>query len=244
MECRDAQFYLRLQRHATDELGADVAGALSAHLASCPACAADGRAALAFDRAVASAMRAVPVPPGQRERLVTHAAAKQGAALRGRLYRGATVAAAALVLVALGLGVFSSTRPHVPTHELVQAAEEQWTSPRPYVQKWLAAKGLPDELPWDFQYERLRVNCSDEEVAGRHVPVVALATPEGDFAKVYVFRDGAFKGDPIGPAQDSNFHAMEFHDRARFPGVRYVVVHTGQDLAPFLRPKGGAGPGV
>lgn len=100
MDCRDAQFYLRLRRHAADELGADVTGPLDAHLARCPACAADGRAAASFDRAMASAMRAVPVPADLHARIVRHVASKQGAALRRRAYRvGALAAAAVLVRI-------------------------------------------------------------------------------------------------------------------------------------------------
>jgi hypothetical protein len=74
MECRDAQFYLRLRRHAADELGPDVTAPLVDHLAGCPACAADARAADALDRAFAAAMTAVPVPGGLRERLLAQAA--------------------------------------------------------------------------------------------------------------------------------------------------------------------------
>ncbi|QJW92838.1 hypothetical protein [Frigoriglobus tundricola] len=84
MDCRDAQFYLRLRRHAADELGADVTAPLDAHLAGCPACAADGRAAASFDRVMASAMRAVPVPADLHDRIVRHIASKQGAILRRR----------------------------------------------------------------------------------------------------------------------------------------------------------------
>src|SRR5438552_9047844 len=98
MECRDAQFYLRMRRHAADELGPDVTAALNDHLAVCPACAADARAAASFDRAIASAMRAVPVPSGLRERLVSHTASKQGAILRRKAYRTGAALAAALLL--------------------------------------------------------------------------------------------------------------------------------------------------
>ena len=59
MHCNDAQFYLRLRRHAGDELGVDVTADLDRHLAGCPACAADAGRALVFDRAIASALRAV-----------------------------------------------------------------------------------------------------------------------------------------------------------------------------------------
>ena len=86
MECRDAQFYLRLRRHAIDELGPDASAALNGHLTGCPLCAADARGAASFDRAMGSAMRAVPLPGGLHERLVRHVATKQGAILRHKAY--------------------------------------------------------------------------------------------------------------------------------------------------------------
>src|SRR5690349_10025566 len=120
MECRDAQFYLRLRHHAADELGPDVDAALEGHLTTCPACAAEARAAASFDRALASAMRAVPVPAGLHERLLTRAASKQGEILRGRLYRTGALVAAALVLVALGISIFSAARPKFDPDGIVQ----------------------------------------------------------------------------------------------------------------------------
>src|SRR3954453_23761537 len=123
MECRDAQFYLRLRRHAADELGADVTAALDGHCATCGACSADSRAAAQFDRAVASAMKAVPVPAGLRERLITQAARAQGAALRQKAYRVGGLVAAGMLLVGLGISVFSTTRPTFDTKKLVQTED-------------------------------------------------------------------------------------------------------------------------
>ena len=54
MECRDAQFYLRLRRHAADELGPDVTAALDGHCALCPECGPAAKAAASFDRALTS----------------------------------------------------------------------------------------------------------------------------------------------------------------------------------------------
>src|SRR5688572_30287303 len=111
MECRDAQFYLRLRRHAADELGADVTAPLNNHLATCEACSIDARAATQFDRAVATAMKSVPVPSGLRERLITQAARAQGAALRVKAYRVGALVAAAMVLVGIGFSLLSKARP-------------------------------------------------------------------------------------------------------------------------------------
>jgi hypothetical protein len=238
MECRDAQFYLRLRRHTADELGADVTGALDGHLGGCPACAADARAAAAFDRAIGSAMRAVPVPADLRARLITRAAAQRGAVLRHKLYRAAAACAAALLLVGIGFGVFSATRPKVDTDLLVTRAEEQVSDPEGYTRHWLQAQKLPDQLPRPFDFSLLD-SCQIVKVQGRDVPVVAFRSPvpgDNGFARVYVFRaDGPFDLAGLPDAQGSRARAQAVPGT----GVTYVLVYTGLDLQPFLRTRNG-----
>ncbi|MBY0459745.1 MAG: hypothetical protein K2V38_20695, partial [Gemmataceae bacterium] len=123
MDCRDAQFYLRLRRHATDELGADVTGPLNSHLAECAGCAGAARALESFDRAVSAAMKDVPVPPRLRERLVAHLSEQRGAQMRRKAYRGLAALAASVLVVCLALGAFDNTRPKLDTDLLVQRNE-------------------------------------------------------------------------------------------------------------------------
>src|SRR5688500_9259377 len=137
MECRDAQFYLRLRRHAADELGADVTAALDGHCATCAACSTDARAAAAFDRAVAAAMKAVPVPSGLRERLITQAARAQGAALRQKAYRVGGLVAAALLLVGIGFSVYTRARPLVDADELVRKSDGLINAREQSTREWL-----------------------------------------------------------------------------------------------------------
>src|SRR5207244_1845131 len=118
MQCRDAQFYLRLRRHAGDELGAEVTADLDRHLAGCPACGADARVAASFDAAVTSAMRAVAVPAGLREKLLTQVAAYRGGVIRRRMYRVAAAAASVFLALGLAFGLFAS-RPKLDTFDLV-----------------------------------------------------------------------------------------------------------------------------
>jgi hypothetical protein len=238
MECRDAQFYLRLRRHAADELGADVTGALDAHCAGCPECAADARSAALFDRAMVSAMKAVPVPAGLREKLFTQASAKQGAILRRKMYQTAAACAAALVLLAIIFGVFSNTRPKVDTDELVRIADERVSNPEEATKRWLVAQKLPDELPKPFDYNLL-VDWDTKEIQGRKVPVLVFRSSlpnDNGFAKVYIFReDGRFDLKGLQDAQASSARAQVIVGQDRLRGVTYVIIHTGPDLAPFLR---------
>ncbi|HEY1380104.1 MAG TPA: hypothetical protein VGF55_25090, partial [Gemmataceae bacterium] len=104
MECRDAQFYLRLRRHTADELAPEVNADLDRHLAGCPGCAVDADRSARFDAALAVAMQNVPVPPGLRDRLVAKLSAQRGSVLRRRAYRYAGIAAALLLTVGVGYG--------------------------------------------------------------------------------------------------------------------------------------------
>ena len=243
MECRDAQFYLRLRRHTTDELGPDVAGTLEGHLAICPACAADGRAAVSFGRALTAAMRAVPVPSGLREKLFTQAASAQGAVLRHKLYRTGGLVTAAVLLIGIGFGVFSSTRPKADSELLTRTATDQANDPAGSVGRFLAAKKLPDRLPMPFDYDLL-VHVGTDEVQGQQVPVVVFRSSNGDsgFAKVYIFKsDSRFDLRGLQDAQGSHARAQVLVGQDKFRGATYVFVHTGRDLKPFLLNRNGGG---
>src|SRR5262245_10939969 len=124
MQCRDAQFYLRLRRHAGDELGADVTADLDRHCAGCPACAADARPAASFDRAVTAAMRSVPVPAGLRDKLLTLASAHRGGVIRRQAYKVAALAASIFFATGLAFGVFTASRPKIDTYALVVNSDD------------------------------------------------------------------------------------------------------------------------
>lgn len=129
MLCRDSQFYLRLRRHAGDELGTDVAADLDRHLAGCSTCAADAHCAASFDRSVAASMRTVPVPTALRDKLFTQASTYHGGVIRRQAYKVAALAASVLLAVGIGFGVFSVSRPRIDTDELVRIADDQLQNP-------------------------------------------------------------------------------------------------------------------
>jgi hypothetical protein len=240
MECRDAQFYLRLRRHAADELGSDVTAALDGHCAGCPDCAAAARTVESFDRAVSAAMRAVPIPAGLREKLITQAARVQGAALRRKAYRVGGTVAAALLVVGIGFSVFSSVRPKVNADAFVEDTERQMSEPSEYARNWLVEHKLPDRLPDNLDYDLL-VSCDVVKKQGRDVPQLVFRSPEGSgFLKVYIFPiDGRFDLSDLRDAQSSQARAQVVIGRDRFRGFTYVFVHTTPNLTPFLRSRNG-----
>lgn len=241
MECRDAQFYLRLKRHAgapgTDELGPEVQGALAEHCAACPACAADSRAASNFDRALAAAMNDVPVPAGLRERLLANTGEKAARVARSRVARAGVLALAASVLVLIGFGAYGLARPVVDTDGIANAADLQSHDPETATRAFLERNGAPPALPLPFDYA-LHVFNGYERVGGRDVPVVVFRSPDPadrGTAVVYVFEhDGRFNLKHLREAQVSGSRVVVYGQGAQ-RGFTYVVLTTNLDVQRFLR---------
>ncbi|MBY0513542.1 MAG: hypothetical protein K2P78_06480 [Gemmataceae bacterium] len=238
MDCRDAQFYLRLRRHAADELGPDVTADLDRHVTGCPGCAADARSAGRFDQAVAVAMRNVPLPPGLRDRLVAKLSAQRGSVLRRRAYQYAAAAAAVLLAVGLGYGAVWQSRPKADTAKLLMERDELVTNPQTAedaVRSWLAAEDLPDRLPEPFDYRYYDIH-GKTPIQGRDVPFVRFRvigeTGMPETATVYAYRKSHFDLAGVQDAQASH------HQAKKYPAglsVTFVVVSTTPDLKPFLK---------
>ncbi|HEY1191480.1 MAG TPA: hypothetical protein VGE74_27845 [Gemmata sp.] len=247
MDCRDAQFYLRIRHRGADELGPDVTAPLNQHLDTCPVCAADARALGSFDRALGSAMVRVAVPAGLRDRLVSHVATKQTALFRRKVYRGAGAVVAALLLIGIGIGVFTNTRPKLDPDELARINGEQYADAEAATQKWLAEQKLPDRLPLPFDYDLFAFR-GHESLKGQDVPVIVFHSRHGKgFAKVYLFpHDGRFDLKGAQEAINSHARAEVFTKQWARGSVTYVFVYPiGPDgLRPFLhndgRPKNAA----
>ena len=246
MHCRDAQFYLRLRRHAGDELGADVATELGRHLATCPACGAEGAGAAAFDRAVANTLRAVPVPTGLRDKLLAQASALRGAAIRHKAYRVAALAASLLVGVGLALGIFAG-RPKLSGDSIVQINDDRSQQPSAVLEQWLA--GLNAELPNGYHFDpELLVSAGKETLQGRDVPVAVFRSrPDPlnpakpvEFARLYVLPSGGpFDTRDLASAGISHHVAEVVRDERR--GTTYVIVYKNSPdgLKPFLAQRNG-----
>jgi|GEM_PF-941036 len=265
MDCREALFFLRFRRPGVPgagELAPDDTASLERHLESCPACAAEAKAAAAFDAALGSAMRAVDVPAGLRDRLFVASSVERGHRLRRRAYQLAALAACLFLTVGLAAGIFTATRPEPDTFALVMQASrvepafrfenlqnvnfggrDLEAANRAALDAWLASERLPalpqpDGAKFDLN---LLVSHHWEEVQGQQVPVVLFRGRDGGFAKVYAFRSTQFRIKHLTDAADSNCQARVFStDRS---GVMYVVVFTGPRLDPFLEPQRNPGAG-
>ncbi len=238
MQCRDAHFFLRLRRHANDELGADVNADLDRHLAGCAECALDFRSAHSFDSAVAAAMKSVAIPAGLRDKLLSQVLAYRGTVVRRKVYQLAALAASLFLVVGVAYGVFSASRPKLDTDLLVLQADELIQQPDEAIRHWLASQHLPTELPLPFNTDML-LSRSFEPIQGKNVPVILFGgRSEREFAKIYIFqKNGDFKIDPqiSRDAQASNTRAMVLFGQGQASGVVYVIVHTGPVIQPFLK---------
>lgn len=242
MLCRDAQFYLQLRRCSNDELGADVIADLDRHCAGCGPCASISRQLLASDRAIGVAIKAVPIPSGLRDKLLTQTLAYRGTQVRRRAYRCLALAASLFLTVGLTYGVFAVFRPTLDPDVVVRDQDERIQDPDGTLRRWLVALHAPEQLPLPFNTDLL-VSVGSERIHGRDVPMALFFSP-GDrgFAKVFVIHKGAdFKLDlQKVEAQASNTHAL-VREIPNAPHLIYLIVHTGRDLQPFLR-MGDGGP--
>jgi hypothetical protein len=237
MDCSVARQLLAFRRlGGPAELAPEDVAELDRHLAGCPTCAAAARRQDGFDAALGRAMKGVTVPSGLRDKLLTDALAKQGAMLRRKIYSHAAVAALVFLGVALAPGIVSRLlRPTLDPDAVAAQYDRESDDPDRATRDWLTGRGLPAEMPWDFDPRFCRLRC-EAELAGRQVPMLEyLVTRPGerpDFARVFITRDSQI--DTTG-ARDAvgSFVNVTIRKSGRFT---YVILHT-CPLDVFLKPQ-------
>jgi hypothetical protein len=237
MECRDAQFFSRIRRSGSDELDPDLGIELDAHLAGCSTCSAEILADSRFDNAVATAMKSVPVPSGLKYSLIAKAGVQRRAMLRRTVSQYAAVAATILLAIGITVGAMGG-RPQPDIDGWVRIAESQAGNPEAAVQRWLSGQKLPAQLPEPFDYSLL-VSCGIEKIQGEEVPVIIFRDRQNlGSAKVLILKNSDFDLKNVQEAQASFARAIVYNDQRKWPGIVYVVVLTGTELKPFLKPGG------
>src|SRR5438128_6962678 len=122
MDCNTARSllpYLALP----DELAGEDKAQFDRHLASCPGCAAALAAQRTFDDRVGRAINNVTIPAGLREQITTRLAVERGHVWRRQLIQ-ATTAAAALLLVTLGLAWWASQKVDISADALARQTDD------------------------------------------------------------------------------------------------------------------------
>jgi hypothetical protein len=235
MDCKTAHLLLEYAGARNSELDAGEASALKEHLAECPDCVRLARMDRAAADRLGEAMRAVPVPPGLRDRLLARLESEHDPRRR-RLFGARTrwAAAAAAVILALSFGLLwqiHHARP-IDLEELSYKVWEQTANPSAEsVREWfLRETKLAITPPPHFDY-RLLTHYYLADLYGEKVPLL-LFTNRSLQARVYVVSDKQFKLKNLAPSGGSGCTSVvSLFDNGH---SAYLILFTGESLEPFL----------
>jgi len=242
MDCKTARLLLDFARPNSHELDAAEARALEEHLTSCTDCDQLAGAERRADEVIGRAMVAVDVPDQLRSRILTRLAEEQGQRRRRwPVYslRGA-LAAAALLLLAVGLWRWSMVRAVFPADRLVLQANDWVIAPpdRKQVQGAFKAQGVEMTAPADLNYNYLRFLML-ANVEGRPTPTLLFNNKDrtnaaglSQYALVYIVSDSQFDLDalPINSQASDGYEYKCFIRRPQGDHFGYVAYYTGDDL--------------
>jgi hypothetical protein len=223
-----------------DELSAEDNADLDRHLAGCPGCAAVADRDAGWDRAVRQAMTAVAPPAGLRARIIATAEVKRAAAFRRTVGRYAALAAAVLVALPLGYGVYLRTRPVLDGADLAERSSRAVEDPTAEVREFLETNRLPVSLPQRFDLHGCRAKVYFKDVNGVKLPCIDLTRrggPQDESLQILIVSRDRFRIDDFRPAASS--FATVTADPVSVPGWAYVYISTSPTLDPFLLPPGG-----
>jgi hypothetical protein len=240
MDCKTARLLLDFARPRPAELAGDDAAALEGHLHACPDCDALARGERQFDDHLGRAVRAVPVPEGLRDRLLTRLATEQRNRSRRRLVPVAALAATLLLGV---VGYFIWPRHQLPTPNPEQIAldvsEQHFQGQNAeQVRAWfLNRRGVDAEAPSDIPGEgkldySLLTYYDVAPCQGQQVPMLLFVKGTMQ-ARIYILPNRQFN---LADDQDDKDSELKVLYRP-LPGRRfvYVIVLSGiKTLTPFL----------
>ena len=232
MDCKAARLIIDLACPGRAELDAVESAALDDHLEDCLMCRSHADFEWRVDDHLGRAMRALSVPMELRARLL------------GRLHRERTrwysrtvwapIAAAAAIVMAVGIGGGVYQRLHPVSHDQM-AIDYPSMLPREEVeQRFRDEFGLVVEAPPQFDYEYLP-GIRVVEFQGRQVPELQF-TRSGYQAVVYVLSDEHFEANSELPKREGMFATILRHPTNSH--VVYVVYFSGERLERFLENQG------
>ncbi len=249
MDCKTARLLLEYARPRSGEIDQTEAAALDEHLAACESCDQLVRAERRADEAVRKAMDRVDVPDQLHNRILARLKQERGHLRRRWVVYGirAGIAAAAVLLLALGLWRWFQVRTAFPAEQLGTRAAD-WVIGPPDVQEVQASlkkQGASVEAA-DLNYSRLRWLFMTD-VAGRPTPLLIFNKTSEDgsrpqHALVFLLADDQFDLNALPPdPQKKNTNAYEYKCATAVQqngGKRsaYVVYYTGDDWDWLKRP--------
>jgi hypothetical protein len=242
MDCKTARFLLDYARPNSHELDETETRALEEHLAGCTDCDQLAGAERRADEVIGRAMRAVEVPDQLRARILSRLTEEQGQRRRRwPVYslRGA-LAAAALLLLAVGVWRWSMIHPPFPAERLLTQANDWVIAPpdRKQVQDLFKAQGVEMTAPADLNYNYVRFLFL-ANVEGRPTPTLLFnhmdknsASGLSQHALVYIVSDTQFDTDAL-PANSQASNGYEykcFIHRPESDHFGYIAYYTGDNL--------------
>lgn len=230
MDCRTARQLLEFARPRCCELEASEADALESHLADCAECGPLAQIERQIDDRIVRVMRAVPVPAGLRERLLSRLAKEKWAVRRKWLVRGAVAAA---IVLAIGLGIYWQ-RSQLTRLELDPLAQEQGLD-ADRLEAWYHSHGRKDVVvPRQFNYAYLQY-FGFAELQERRVPDLRFFH-DGNVAHVFILSADQFdlEQQEQDMAQGSNrtVRLLRHPENRR---IAYLVIFTGPSLEAFFK---------
>lgn len=232
MDCKTARLLLDYARPASAELEAADAEALAEHVADCPDCGGLARAEGRVDQHMGAALRAVPVPEGLRDRVLSRLTAERRRRLRRRLLAGAGLVSAAAAVVAIVLPLTLGHHKRLVVGDVSVAYHDRMSQlgkDRDEVADWFQARyHVRMECPPQLNYNKL-VYFDMADFQGVQVPMLLFVHGQ-QRAFVYVLSGQQFDLNALDNSGGYPVQLLRSAD-GRFA---YVVVYTGDNLTDFL----------
>lgn len=233
MDCKTARLLLNFARPLSAELDTDERAALNAHVADCAECQQLRENEQRIDARIGQAMRAVPLPPNLRERILHTIDVRQRATHRPRLLRMAVSLAASILLVAVGGYFWTHSLTRIDLEGMDPAAVSFLPETPGEVEEAFRERGFVVEAPAEFDYSLLTYLDTTQRW-GRPVPFVHLQRG-GAFVRIYMLDRDQFdlnhlEDHPMAPSGRVMLKWLGHSPDGKFG---YIVEYTGPSLEPF-----------
>ncbi|HEV3204037.1 MAG TPA: hypothetical protein VGY77_06630 [Gemmataceae bacterium] len=232
MDCKTARLLIDFARPLASELEICEAERLQDHLADCPECGSLFRAERKVDDHLGQAMRTVSIPEGLSGRLMARVNRERARWYRRRVWLPTTAAAAALILIAVFLGL-GSNKPlaGINLENLYQYYTHRNLSPEA-VEDWFhKTYQIKIVAPPQFNYALL-IHFDLANLEGRRVPFL-LYSRDGQVARVFILSDKEFNLKAVEESIPTGYPAVQVFSSPD-PKMIYVVIYTGEGLNRFL----------
>lgn len=233
MDCKTARLLLHFARPHSAELDAAEREALTLHLADCAECQVLRQAEQQIDARIGQAMRAVPLPPNLRERILKTIDVKHRAAHRPRLLRMAVSLAASFLLVAVGWYFWTHSQTRIDLEGMDPEQVGFLPDTAEQIDEAFRERGFVVQAPPEFNYSLLTYLDATHRW-GRQVPFVHLQRG-GAFVRIYLLDSGQFDLDHLAahPMAPSGRVMLKWLGRSPDGKCGYLVEYTGPSLEPF-----------